>query len=93
MRIEADGEVDLCSRDQGFEINLYVTIDSRTMTAIWMGIGTVKSERDKMELQSARKAVETIQIWLRLSPFENKETCRLRTLISDSILGHPSCLL
>jgi len=42
------------------------------MTAIRMGIGTVKSERDKMELLSERKVAETMQVWLGLSPFANK---------------------
>jgi DNA-binding HxlR family transcriptional regulator len=50
LAIEPDGEIDLCLSDPGFEINLYVTTDLQTMTAIRMGIGTVKSERDKMEL-------------------------------------------
>ena len=43
LRIEADGEVYLFWWDQGSEINLYVTTDLRTMSAMWMGIGTDKS--------------------------------------------------
>lgn len=71
--IEPDGEVDLCWSDPGFEINLYVTTDLRTMTAIWMGIGTIESERDKMELLGERKVAETMQIWLGLSPFAKQK--------------------
>jgi DNA-binding HxlR family transcriptional regulator len=36
LAIEPDGEIDLCLSDPGFEINLYVKTDLRTMTAIWM---------------------------------------------------------
>ena len=71
--IEPDGEVDLCWSDPGFDINLYVTTDLRTMTAIWMGLGTLESERDKIELLGDRKIAETMQIWLGLSPFAKQK--------------------
>ena len=67
--IEPEGEVDLCWSDPGFEINLFVTTDLRTMTLIWMGLGTVRSERDKMEILGDRKVADTMQVWLGLSPF------------------------
>src|SRR3954451_7526363 len=38
----ADG-VDLCSVDPGFDVDLYVSVDLRTMTAIWMGLDTVRA--------------------------------------------------
>ncbi len=71
--IEPGGEVDLCWSDPGFEVNLYVTTDLRTMTAIWMGLGTIESERDKMELLGERKVAETMQVWLGLSPFAKQK--------------------
>ena len=71
--IEPGGEVDLCWSDPGFEVDLYVTTDLRTMTAIWMGLGTIESERDKMELLGQRKVAETMQIWLGLSPFAKQK--------------------
>jgi len=71
--IEPGGEVDLCWSDPGFEIDLYVTTDLRTMTAIWMGLGTIESERDKMELLGEKKIAETMQIWLGLSPFAKQK--------------------
>lgn len=71
--IEPEGEVDLCWSDPGFDINLYVTTDLRTMTAIWMGLGTIESERDKMELLGERKVSETMQVWLGLSPFATQK--------------------
>jgi len=71
--IEPEGEVDLCWSNPGFEIDLYVTTDLRTMTAIWMGISTVESERDKMELLGERKVADTMQVWLGLSPFAKQK--------------------
>ncbi len=71
--IEPEGDVDLCWSDPGFDINLYVTTDLRTMTAIWMGLGTIQSERDKMELLGERKVAETMQVWLGLSPFATQK--------------------
>lgn len=71
--IEPGGEVDLCWSDPGFEINLFVTTDLRTMTAIWMGLVTVESERDKIELTGERKVANTMQIWLGLSPFAKQK--------------------
>lgn len=71
--IEPSGEVDLCWSDPGFEINLYVTTDLRTMTAIWMGLGTIESEREKMELLGEQKVAETMQVWLGLSPFARQK--------------------
>lgn len=67
--IEPQGEVDLCWSDPGFEIDLYVTTDLRTMTSIWMGLGTMESERSRVELDGSRAVADTMQVWLGLSPF------------------------
>lgn len=71
--IEPDGEVDLCWSDPGFDINLYVTTDLRTMTAIWMGLSTLESERDKIELLGERQVAAAMQVWLGLSPFAKQK--------------------
>ena len=71
--IEPEGDVDLCWSDPGFDIDLYVTTDLRTMTAIWMGLGTIESERDRMELLRDRNVAETMQVWLGLSPFAKQK--------------------
>jgi hypothetical protein len=34
---------DLCQVDPGFKVDLYVVKDLRTMTAIWMGLMTVRA--------------------------------------------------
>ena len=67
--IEAFGEVDLCWADPGFEVDLYLSTDLRTMTAIWMGITTAAAERERIEFTGSREIAATIQTWLGLSPF------------------------
>jgi hypothetical protein len=67
--VEPDGEVDLCWSDPGFDVDLYVSTDLRTMTAIWMGLTTVAKEREKVALTGARHIASHMQTWLGLSPF------------------------
>src|SRR5437667_157497 len=43
LLVDPDGGVDLCSIDPGFDVDLYVSTDLRTMTAIWMGLDTVRN--------------------------------------------------
>lgn len=67
--IEPAGDVDLCWADPGFEIDLYVSTDLRTMTAIWMGVTDISSELDRIEFSGSSDLSSTIQTWLGLSPF------------------------
>ena len=67
--IEPDGEVDLCWSDPGFDIDLYVTTDLRTMTSVWMGLTRVADQRDKINLSGNREIAAAMQDWLGLSPF------------------------
>ena len=68
--IERDGEVDLCWSDPGFDVDLFITTNLRTMTAIWMGVTTVARERRQDRITRARKRWQgTMQVWLGLSPF------------------------
>ena len=67
--VEPGGEVDLCWSDPGFEIDLYVSTDLRTMTMIWMGLTTVGEARNGISLTGDRQIAETMQTWLGLSPF------------------------
>ncbi len=54
-RSNRTGEVDLCWSDPGFDVDLYVSTDLRTMTAIWMGLTTVQKERENMLLTGAQE--------------------------------------
>ncbi len=69
--VEPDGTVDLCSADPGFEIDLYVTTDLKPMTAIWMGLSTVKAEKRNgtLDLVGDKELSRHMQTWLGLSPF------------------------
>ncbi|SFP82524.1 winged helix-turn-helix transcriptional regulator [Tranquillimonas alkanivorans] len=67
--VQPSGDVDLCRTDPGFEIDLYVETDLRTMTAVWMGLATVATARRNMSLDGDPEIVRTMQSWLGLSPF------------------------
>jgi DNA-binding HxlR family transcriptional regulator len=67
--IEPAGDVDLCWSDPGFEVDLYVTTNLRTMTAIWMGVTTISREIEKFEFSGNRALASSMQDWLGLSPF------------------------
>ncbi len=67
--VEPRGDVDLCWYDPGFEVDLYVSTDLRTMTAIWMGLTTVEKEGERLALTGDRNIAITMQTWLGLSPF------------------------
>jgi len=71
MIVEPDAEVDLCSIDPGFDVDLYVSTDLGTMTRIWMGMTTVERERgaDRLHLVGRRELEQAMQSWLGLSPF------------------------
>jgi DNA-binding HxlR family transcriptional regulator len=69
------GEIDLCSVDPGFDVDLHVTTDLRTMTAIWMGLTTVRaaSGDDKLSLDGDPTVAGQMQHWLGLSPFAKEQ--------------------
>lgn len=71
MVVETDGGVDLCVIDPGFEVDLYVVSDLRTMTAIWMGLITIAGAEaeDKLTLTGDREVAAGVQTWLGLGPF------------------------
>ncbi len=71
--VEPDGAVDLCWSDPGFEIDLFVATDLRTMTAIWMGLTTVARERARIEFSGSKAIAASMQVWLGLSPFSVQE--------------------
>jgi len=73
--VEPDAGVDLCSVDPGFDVDLYVTTDLRTMTEIWMGYKTVARAKDdgKLLITGSRKLEAALQAWLGLSPFAKEK--------------------
>lgn len=73
LLVDPGGGVDLCSTDPGLEVDLFVSTDLRTMTAIWMGLTTVRASRDRIEFDGSPRLVDSMQTWLGLSPFAAQE--------------------
>ena len=73
--IEPVGRTDLCRIDPGFDVDLYVATDLRTMTAIWMGLRTVADATGSgdMHLTGDDKLKGPMQQWLGLSPFAGEK--------------------
>jgi DNA-binding HxlR family transcriptional regulator len=68
-------EVDLCSVDPGFDVDLYLSTDLRTMTEIWMGHTAIAraKEQGKLLLTGSRQLEADLSSWMRLSPFARVE--------------------
>jgi hypothetical protein len=73
--VDPEEGVDLCSIDPGFDVDLYVSVDLKTMTAIWMGLDTVRAAvaSRRMILTGNRKLAAAMQTWLGLSPFAKEQ--------------------
>ena len=67
--VDPHAAVDLCSSDPGYDVDLWVTTDLRTMTSIWMGLTRVSDAGDKIQLDGDPAIARTMQTWLGLSPF------------------------
>ena len=69
--VEPGAGVDLCSVDPGFDVDLYLVTDLRTMTEIWMGYTALaRAKQDGRLVVTGSRALESaLQSWLRLSPF------------------------
>ncbi len=69
--VEPDRSVDLCNIDPGFDVDLYATVDLRTMTEIWMGLRSVSDavDREALLLVGAPELRRSMHSWLGLSPF------------------------
>jgi DNA-binding HxlR family transcriptional regulator len=73
--VEPGTEVDLCLADPGFDIDLYLSTDLRTMTEIWLGYTAIgrASEDGRLILTGSRKLADGLLSWLKLSVFANIE--------------------
>jgi DNA-binding HxlR family transcriptional regulator len=71
LLVEPPEQVDLCSVDPGFDVDLYVSTDLRTMTGIWMGMDSVREAltAGRMLLTGEAALASDMQSWLGLSPF------------------------
>ena len=75
MLVTPQDGADLCSVDPGFDVDLYVTSDLRTLTAIWMGLDTVRAARaaDRLTAVGDRQLAADMERWLGLSSFAGVE--------------------
>jgi DNA-binding HxlR family transcriptional regulator len=67
--------IDLCSVDPGFDVDLYLVTNLRTLTEIWMGYTTVaRAKKDESLVVTGNRQLEAdLQTWLGLSPFAKVE--------------------
>ena len=70
-----NGQVDLCGFDPGHEVDLYVRSSLRSMTAVWMGVSTLKAETEagNITLTGDKAIARSMHEWLGLSPFAKKK--------------------
>ncbi len=70
-----NGKVDLCGFDPGYEVNLYVTAQLKAMTAIWMGVSSVKQQlaSGRLELLGDKNVARAMEAWLGLSVFAKEK--------------------
>ena len=73
--VDPETGVDLCKIDPGFDVDLYVSVDLRTMTAIWMGLDSVRVAvgSQRMILTGSKSLAASMQTWLGLSPFAKQQ--------------------
>lgn len=73
----AGEDIDLCSIDPGFDVDLYVTTDLRTMTEVWMGYAPAGRAIDdgRLVLVGNRALETSFQAWLGSSRYARLEKC------------------
>ena len=73
--VEPGPNVDLCSVDPGYDVDLYLSTDLRTMTEVWMGYTTIgrAKEQEKLLITGDRQLESDIGKWMRLSSFARVE--------------------
>jgi DNA-binding HxlR family transcriptional regulator len=69
--VSEGGEVDLCVTDPGYEVDLFILTDLRTMTAVWIGdkrLGQAMAS-GQLEVHGPHQLRAKFSSWLGLSPF------------------------
>jgi len=69
------GKVDICVRDPGFEVDLTVAVDLKTMTGVWLGDILIKRaiSSGHMKLHGSKELARQFKHWLKLSVFADIE--------------------
>ncbi len=73
--MEPGKEIDLCLVDPGFDVDLYLSTDLRTMTEIWLGYTTIGrvTEDGRLVLTGNNRLAADLRMWLKLSVFAKVE--------------------
>jgi len=66
LLIDPRDGADLCSVDPGYNVDLYVSTDIRTMTAVWIGAESIRKAltSERMMLTGDRRLAADFQTWL-----------------------------
>lgn len=75
--VDPGAETDLCSVDPGYDVDLYINTNLRTMTEVWMGYAPLAQaiNEDRLMLVGDRALERTFQTWLGASRFATMEKC------------------
>jgi DNA-binding HxlR family transcriptional regulator len=73
--VQPGQDVDLCSVDPGFDVDLYLSTDLRTMTEIWMGYTAIARAKEggRLMVTGNRQLEANLCSWLNLSSFAKVE--------------------
>jgi DNA-binding HxlR family transcriptional regulator len=73
--VEPQNGVDLCHIDPGFDVDLYVATDLRTMTEVWLGYAPISRsiEDGRVSLTGSPNLASSLQHWLKLSTLAKVE--------------------
>jgi len=76
--VSARSDVDVCPIDPGFEVDLHVTTDLRTLTRIWLGDLTFRAALidDAIELDGSRRLRQQFEKWLGRNAFADVQDAR-----------------
>jgi DNA-binding HxlR family transcriptional regulator len=70
-----EGKVDLCGIDPGYDVDLFVRSSLRSMTAVWMGLSTLKKEIEagNIEVIGNQSIARSIHVWMGFSVFASEK--------------------
>jgi DNA-binding HxlR family transcriptional regulator len=72
------GDVDLCLKDPGHDVDLFITSDLRTLTAVWMGDSNMTKETREggIKLAGSARLKKDIRKWLGTNYYANVKSAR-----------------
>lgn len=77
LLVQPGQDVDLCSAQPSYHVDLYVTTDLRTLTEVWMGYAPIGAamEDGRLVVVGNRELESSFQTWLGASRFASLEKC------------------